>query len=365
MKKRELLIIVGFVAAACVAYYLMAPPPAESERRLSVSNVVDSIRRRVASNAAHARMSHDGTLPVGEARELRIGGTNELTVVGEARDDIAYTLEIEANAPSEGEAQERAKRAGLKADNLGDVLSLTVDDRRTALVISRLSLRVPAGLDVRIESLGSTKAAISGVGSAEVDATGDVRLGNIARGVTGNHRNGTLVVDQAGSVNVTLVASDATFRHIDGEIRVNGRNGRSRVESSRGPVAFEETNHVVTIVEHEGRVEVNGTGGTIEVTRPRDAVNLYTRRARVDLTLDRGVPVMAMTTDLPLTLLLDGTPSIAIDAEASEGRIEAKELGLTAATTGGDATLAQRLDGGDAHVALRARRGVIVLRKAK
>lgn len=356
----------GFIAAAALAYHLTAPPPDRSPGRRSAANVLDSIRRRVAADAARASFVHEGRFDVSAAMaELRISGISELTIVGEAREDAAYRLEIEASAPSQEEAAAVARGAGLDTDDLGTGLGLSVRVPRPASVISRLALQVPRRMAVRVDNQAPARIRASSLVSIHLDAIGDIHVTDIATSVTGRQRNGTLVVEQAGAVTMDLVAADATFREIEGPTRITGRSGRSRVENSRGAITIETTNQDLRVTGHAGAIEINATGGNMQVDRPRAPVNILMRRGRLDLTLDRGVQATVVGAETSMTLLIADDPSMVIDARITDGRIQAEELGLTATTAGNESTLTHRMGSGDARVALRARRGMIVLRMAK
>ena len=64
MGKRELFIILGFVALGAVAYQLTAPPPKAGERGFSLTQLFSGIRREISANASSATVTKTGTVKV-------------------------------------------------------------------------------------------------------------------------------------------------------------------------------------------------------------------------------------------------------------------------------------------------------------
>ncbi len=78
-----------------------------------------------------------------------------------------------------------------------------------------------------------------------------------------------------------------------------------------------------------GPVRITGSGGSLAIEDPGDAVHVDTRRTSVDVMLARAVPLTILTTDEPLRLRLGEKPSFQLDAIATDGgTISAESLGV-------------------------------------
>ena len=125
MGKRELFIILGFVAVGIVAYQLTAP--ASTSEGFSFSKVWEAMRREVHGNPASAETTLAGAIPVTESlAEVRFDNISRLHVLGETRKDVSYELKVESNGPDEATALSYAKAAQLVTDDMGTAVSFRV-----------------------------------------------------------------------------------------------------------------------------------------------------------------------------------------------------------------------------------------------
>src|SRR5262249_44352085 len=144
MGKRELLIIVAFVAIGFVAYELTAPPPKEGEG-FSLSKIFRNVRQGIQNDQPLASTTTSGTIDVSPSvTELRIPGTPRgVEVIGEDRRNIEYELHVESSGPDQPTALDYAKRTKIKQDDMGSSLQISVDYPREAKQWSALTLHVP------------------------------------------------------------------------------------------------------------------------------------------------------------------------------------------------------------------------------
>src|SRR5262245_23211458 len=108
MGKRELLIIIAFVAIGALAYQVTAPAPKEGEGRFSFAKIFSNIRNEMRSNAASATITRNGVVALRPGvTELRLASSRALpiTITGEARTDIGYELIVQSNGPDEATAR--------------------------------------------------------------------------------------------------------------------------------------------------------------------------------------------------------------------------------------------------------------------
>jgi hypothetical protein len=367
MGKRELLIIVAFIAIGAIAFELSAPPAPEG-RGFSFARFFQNARRNIRGNAAVASTTLTGDLPIAATvTEVRLAGANRgVHVVGEERASIAYELHIESNGPDDATALEAAKRASLKQDDLGTSLALTVTYPKEGQQWGALVLRVPARLAVRVSGNGG--ADVSGVKSVDLDqVSGSTSIRNISGAVTGSHRNGDLTLEKIGAADLNLASSRAKVSGVEHNLMLSSRNGRVEISATQGLVEIDETNQEITVHEPAGGVRVTGTSGRVTIENPRQEIKVDCRRAEVELTLSQSVPATLLTTDEPIRLTLAGTPQIALDAAASDGgAIHAEDFDLEVKSAEGEQHVTHNFGASPtARVTLRSARGDIVIRKAK
>lgn len=364
MAKRELLIVAGFGLTGLIAYQLAVPAPPDGSPRASLSSLVSSWRDRANRANSHATVQSTGSIAAdSRLNEVRIADISRVTVTPGRGDAIEWTLETDSTGPTEAAARATAARTTLEQDNLGDVMVLSARAPRDSRSTSVLSLRVPPRLQIRLEN--TRRGEVSGVAGVRLEnVVGDVTLSGIAGEVTGSHRNGALDISDARSVRLTLVGSHSVIRRTTGDTVIAARNGESRLDAPVGAVQLDITNERTDVVEPAGIVRANGSGGALTIDRPRQALHVDTRRTHVTVTLDVPVAVSVLSADAPLALHLADALPIMLDAVASENRIQADAIGLTAEQIDGTARL-QHEFGNKARVSLRNQRGEIVITPRK
>lgn len=368
MGKRELLIIVAFVAVGALAYQITAPPPKAGQSGFSLSRIFSGIRREISANAATATLTRTGTVTLRPGvTELRLSTARSVpvTITGERREDIAYELWVESNGPDEATAKAYAGRTVLREDDLGPALALALSFPREGTQKARVVLRVPAHLAVRIENSG--RVTVSDVAGLDLrNTTGETTVSGVAGTVTGSHRSGDLTVTKAGAVDLTLSSARARLLDISGAITLSARNGDCAISGSRGPVVATLSNVEFTVTEHAGTIRVSGDGGTLRVPLPSRELSVDVRRMVVEVTLDAATPATIITSDEPLRLIISGQPSLTLDAVATEGgRLQATDFKLPPTTQDRESRLSASLGAGGTRVVLRNTRGDIVISQRK
>ena len=367
MGKRELLIVTAFVVIGVVAYQLGAEPPAEGRRRFSLATLMDHFREETTGRRASATVTTEGAIPLpSTVTEARISSVARVTVRGEARSDIGYSLSVEANGPDEGTARQNAARTTLSQDEIGTVLALRANAPRDGRQVVSLTVRVPAKLRVRIEATqGGATLEASGLSDLQFDATGDVRLAGISGSVTGIHRNGTVTIADSAGIELSLQNSESAFDRTRGT-KITTRNGSCRITGATGPLEITTQNDEIILTRPAGPVRITGSGGSVVIEDPGDTVHVDTRRTSVDVKLARAVPLTILTTDEPLRLLLSEQPSFQLDAITTDGgTISAESLGVVPERINEEIRVRHTVNSGSVPVALRNRRGTIVISEAK
>ena len=368
MGKRELIILAAFALVGMVAYQLTAPPPKEGQRRFTLSTLLSHLRDTNRGNSVSASTSQTGAFPATRTlRSVRLSSAPEVTVIGEDRADVTYSMTVEAMGPDKATAEARASGTTVKPDDLGDVLALVMTGPTTGRGAIKLMVKVPRGLAIRID--GARRTRVSGVAEVFLDnLTGETTVSSVAGGLSGTHRNGPLTVSDVGSLSLTLVGSKAVLSKVRGASKVIARNGgQLRVEAPSGPVDVEMNVTSVTVTEPSALVSVTGTGNdesTLAIDRPSADVKVDVKRVRVSMLLTAPVPATILTTTHPLRLTLaDGVP-VTVDAAAVRGSISASDFNLVATVEGDEAHLTHSF-GDRARIALRNQNGEIVIARRK
>jgi hypothetical protein len=367
MGKRELLIIVAFIAVGLVAYQLTAPPAKEGTG-FSLSRLWQNTRRSVQGNPPMASETKTGTLAVAAGiRQLRIGGVNRvLQVSGEDRKDIGYELTVESNGSGPEEARELARRVEIVTDDLGEAIDLRVTYPKEGRQWGSLILHVPARLDVRIDH--NNVGMIHGVHALEIESSGGTITANgVVGAVSGYHRNAEITVTGAGSMNLTLAGSRAKIMKVTGPLSLNARSGRCELTDIKGPIDIEGASQDITIVRPLDRVRITGRDGKVTIDNPGGETRVEVRTADVQVTLRKPIVVTLLTADRPLRLFLDSAAAVAIDAVATDGgRITSEEFALAPIDGDHEQRLQHNFGAAAApRVTLRNLRGNIVIAKAK
>jgi hypothetical protein len=365
MGRRELLIALAFVVVGLLAYHWTVPAGAPSDTRVSLGDRLASIRREIRGNPGRGSFTHHGVVAVPHAvTEVRLTGVGPLTLIGEARTDIAYELTVQSTGNDDAAARATAAASTVAHDAYGHVLALRVTHPPQARSTSTLAVRVPSRVAIRIESI--RRATIAEVDAVHLEnVVGDIQLKAVAGAVSGSHRNGAITVTGAGSVALTVTGSRATLTAVGGSVHLTGRGGELHVADPGGAVEVTGTDLNLVIARPRGAVRVSGSNGQVAIDRPRATTDIDGRRLEITVTLDAAVPVTAATTERPLRVVFDGAPAVTIDAVASDGAtIDATALDLTAEPIERGQRLLHRV-GGDTRVALRNQRGAIVIGRTK
>jgi hypothetical protein len=368
MGRRELLIALAFVVVGIVAYQFGAPP-AKAGQGFSFSHFFTTARQKMQADRAQASFTHRGTLPVSpDLAEVRVSRiTHGVTIIGEARSDIAYELKVDSTGPDDATALAYAKRATLSTDDLGSALALGADYPSEGSLVAELTLRVPMRLSARLANAQS--ARITHIRNVRFDGTsGEAVVEGLSGAVTGQFRTGSFSVAGAASIDLTLQGTNATFDGVTHDATLTVRAGRCTLSHVTGAIDIDATNTEVVVTAPTGSVHVGATGGHVSVTHPERAIDLEGRRTGLEVILAAAVPMTLITTDEPLSLRFDAAPPpITIDAAASDGgSIRADDPRLAITSDDHTKRLSHDFAGPSApRVVMRNQRGEIVIGMAK
>jgi hypothetical protein len=367
MGKRELLIIIIFVAIGTVAYQFTAPP-ATGDRGFSFSKIFSEARKEMRGNPGSGKYVHKASIPVpADLREVRLIAVSEgVKILGDAkRDTVEYEFTVNSNGPDDAAALGYAKETKLERDDLGDSMVFRAVYPKPASQRSTITMHVPARLAVRVES--SLGADISGVAAVHLEAMrSTVTISKVAGSVTGAQQDGDFTITEAGSVKLRLIRSKSRITKVTGGLTFDLRDGDCDIAESAGALEVDEVRSDLSISNHKGAITVRGNDGGITILRPTAETRVDTRRAEVEVLVERAVPMTIITSDEPLRLILAGTPAFSLDAAASDAAIQAPEFDLKPEVVEADAKLLHQFGGkSDVRITLRNTRGDIILRKHK
>lgn len=275
--------------------------------------------------------THDTPGPIRATVEIAFGQLRIRTA-----DVITTTVDVRPSDPNVPADVDMAERTTVHLD---DGALVVRDPRRgaTGLVRSWLRRDGKESIDVAIEcpagtsldaSLGAGDIAVdgqlgdcrvrTGLGSIDLETTGDVEVRSGAGGVTVGRVNGHGdVTTGSGTVRIGEVAGSAVVRNsngttrvdtVDGHLRVKAANGAVEIGRVRGDVVAKSANGEVSVDEvAQGTVVLETQIGDIEVGIPPGVaawLDLDATAGTVDNRLDAtpdagqdgGVEVRARTT---------------------------------------------------------------------
>lgn len=364
MGKRELFIVFGFIVVGTLAFQFTAPP-ATGTSSFSLGNFFSRARSEMRDNPGRAINATKASLPVTAGlREVRLIGINEaVTVVGDSKTTIDYEFTVSSNGPDDAGALALAKETVLLRDDVAESLVLRAKFPDPGSQRATITMHVPPGLSVRLES--SSGATVTAVAAVHLEAIrGKVTLTDIAGGVTGAHQDGDLTIAGAKSIKLRLLRSKSRLSKITDGLTLDARDGDTEVTESAGAMEVDEIRNELTVTGHRGPIAVRGNDGRVTIRQPQAETRVDVRRAEVEVEIKSAVPLTLITSEEPLRLILDGAPAFTLDAAASSGAIQAVDFDLKPDISESDARLSYVFGAkNDAKITLRNTRGDIILRK--
>lgn len=367
MGKRELLLVVLFVIAGAVVYQVSAPPPAPGERSFSPGQLLDMARRHIRGNRASAETTTTSRYPVDPAvAELKVSRTGELTIIGEDRTDIEAELHVRSNGFDEAEAQRLAQETTLKVEGTGSrlVASISSPTAGTQRAL-RLTLKVPARLQVTLEASGSP-LNVTGVAGVELSSSrGEARIRNIAGKVTGTHRGGELLVADSRSVNLTTMGADVQLERIAGETTLNIRSGELKASELGGAIEIDSQGADITLDKTQkatGVLRITAVSGSVTVKNLQTEARIEVRSSEVDIVADRAAPLAIDSEGGGSIEITPAAGGYQLDAVATSGDITLPQDTLQTTSNGEEHRATGAVLGGGPTITIRSARADITVR---
>jgi hypothetical protein len=227
-----------------------------------------------------------------EGAYLKVVARGAISVQGEARDNIGYTLRIRSRAHGEASAGEEMARIVLKTfhEKGGwNVLQVSVPENSGGW--ADLHLMAPRSLrKIVIESQGGTIEANdldgsvhsdSGGGEIQMDRIagdvmvrtqgGQVRLGKIGGSVKCFSGAGAIMADLiGGQAYLNTAGGEISVRQAKGQIHANTGGGNIRVERADNGVVASTGGGVIDVIQSGGPVTAEAGNGSIKVRSASD-----------------------------------------------------------------------------------------------
>jgi hypothetical protein len=368
MGKRELLLVVAFMIVGAVVYHVSAPPPAPGEQSFSIGQLLENVRRHVRGNRASAESTTTSRYAIDTAvTELRVNSrSGELTIIGENRTDIEAELRTQSNGFDEQEAQRLVKETKLQFEGTGSrVVASIFYPREGTQRVLRLTMKVPARLQVTVEASGGP-VAVSEVAGVELSSTrGEARVRKITGKITGSHRGGELHVADCASVRLTTMGTDVQIERVGGETSMNVRSGELRGSDLAGPIDIDSQGAEITldkIQKATGVLRVNAVSGSVNVKDLQTEARIDLRNADLDLVAERTAPLAIYSEGGGSVEITPAPGGYQLDALAARGDITLPEGTLETTTSGEEHRAAGAVHGGGPVLTIRSSRADITVR---
>jgi hypothetical protein len=373
MGKRELVLISVFVVLGICVYQLTAPPPPPGSEGISLSAIFRNMKRGIQGARESATADSQQTAAVDAAvKELRvnIGRSNDLTVTGEDRTDVAAELHVTARGYDQAEAKGAANATTLKIERIGDALVIALDNaaagslpRNNGISQMVIVLKVPRRLALRMEP-HSGRLVASNLASAEImGSRGETRLSGFSGRLVLTHSSGALEIADAGSLKLNTRNSRGSVKRVKGPMAVDANGADLTVSDIVGPLEVEARNtdlRIDGVNELKGPLRVNSTSGEIRIDGLRADTRLDGRNTAIDVSLAAPAPVTIY--NLGAIHVTAPPGGYALDAVATEGRLNLED-GELKPSEGADPRASGPVRGGGPTLTLRATRGSITVRK--
>jgi hypothetical protein len=323
MGKRELLLLVAFLAFGAVVYQVTAPAPDPSKEGFSISKFVGQVKAELkgenVETVVNATTSADA--PSGEGRLLIPDYRGTLTILGEDRHDISAELKAVVYGIDEDQAKVRAKDVAVTFDSKGDDLSAEVtmpgDVRRRPRL--ELTLRIPAHLGVTLELRGG-QADLRRVGRIRLDnSRGKLTMADVGE-VEGEFENGSLEVVHAEAVTLKLQRAQTRIEEIAGKLTLDAIHGELHIQQVHGPSSLTLERLDCEIDAVHGPMTIEPQRVNLSVRNVSAPLTVKGEHSEVLVTLVDAVAVTIETTDDQIDLR-PPRQGVTIDASTEGGQI--------------------------------------------
>jgi hypothetical protein len=363
MGKRELLLILGFIAVGAVVYQVSAPPADPSRPGFSFSGLLAHIQTVMKGEEIQAPIVLTAVV------ESRAGGgvplslkdyRGVLRVVAEDREDISAELRATAFGLDEAAARARAQQIALTLDEQADgiVVKLTQpkEGRRARF---ELTLHIPEEQAMEL-GLRSGEAELRGVSRvALLDGRGKITILD-ATHITGSFQ-GDLTVQQVDSVKVSVSRGDVRFDEVRGPLEIEAERADLTLNKLSGPVTLKIKHLTCKMEDVDGPVKITSDHGHVELRDARAPLIVEATESEVIVMLAHPVETTITNTDGAIDVRVP-KGGVKIDAATKDGAIRTTWNGPAFSSTERSQTFIAAQEHGGPLIKLRNEGGDIFIR---
>ncbi len=164
-------------------------------------------------------------------------------------------------------------------DSGGGSALIRIDNYRSNPIDVTLTLTVPEGLDVNVNS---------SFGKVEVTTGRSVKVTN--------QFGATTVTGAGGDVTVTNDFGETSIEDVAGSVTVKGSNGRASVARVKGAADVQSSFGSLELIDVAGKVDARTSNGSIQIEQPGGDVSARTSYGKIEITDSKGA-VTARTTN--------------------------------------------------------------------
>jgi len=308
----------------------------------------------VLAYALEEKIHFDGLRYVGtieKAFEVKDGGkltmkdiTGDVSVIGEARNNVIITEKYRVNAYSESAAQKilrREKAKFVQKDN-----TIIVESRdKSRRYDSKFIVKTPIKFDVKIGSSGSDLDVQSISGEVELRTSGgDIDIVDIKGESVIETSGGDVSATRCtGDVSLTTSGGDIDVHHIEGNLYTNTSGGDINVQYVNGDGELKTSGGDIDISNVTGEeFTARSSGGDIGVDDMKAKVSLYTSGGDIIVGDVQGdIKLHTSGGDIEIK-----NANRYLDASTSGGDVYVKEVARACKlhTSGGDIEIGEALD---------------------
>lgn len=371
MGKRELVLVLAFVAVGTILYQFTAPP-APAGQSGGLSGLFGHIGRAIRGRPIHASVETTRTTAVDESvTELRVKVSSvALTIVGEDREDVATTMTVDSDGVDDAEAQRLAKATALQIDRAGAGLRLGIDFPEDGAQRATLSIRVPERFIVRVEEKRGL-LDIQHVAAVDVKGNrGDSRLSDIEGEIALTHRGSTLTIERAGSLRLNATGAEAKVSAIGGSASIEISGSNIELADVHGPIDVKSRNtdlRLSDVGELQPPLRLDMQSGRLDINGLKTEARIDGRDTEIRVTMARAVPLSISDTEDTITLFAPPEgftlDAIATDASLSLDDGEKGGVAVVKAADEREQRASGAIRGGGPSITLRNTGGDISVRK--
>jgi hypothetical protein len=366
MGKRELLLIVAFVAVGLIVYQVTAPPLPAGQQGFSVGRVLQNVRRNIAGRQASATVSSTRIEPLEAGiTELRLKvSAVDLTVTGEDRHDVSFELQVTSNGLDPADARRLATATKLVLDHAGSGLVTTIDFPRDGVQRATLAIKVPATLGLRVEPKTGRLIATN-LPSLDIKGNrGETRVNHITGAASVTHRGGALAVDDMTTLRLTANGTTGTVSHVTGTATIEVTGSELTLTDLIGPLELTSRGTEVRlrgIDQLKPPLRLDMQSGSLHIDGLRTEARIDGRNTEMDLILAAAAPLTVYSTAEDI-LVTPPPGGYTLDAITTDGRITIEDGGLHTSGNETDQRASGSVRGGGPTISLRATRAGIRVR---